>query len=210
MMRRRYNRKWNAARVGGASLDQLQELLAALRASYLLYRTAHWQASGDAAYGDHLLLQRIYEETDKHVDQVGERTVGYFGEGAVDLMDQSGRVAEWSAEFSKDPDTLQASLAAAKRVRSLLEQTYQILKKDSQMTLGLDDLIMALASAKDEHIYLLQQATRGRTRLAARAANYGGIPFEDVAAYYRDRPDLLAGRSPEEMAVQITKRGLLP
>ncbi|MDP3910848.1 MAG: ferritin-like domain-containing protein [Gemmatimonadales bacterium] len=169
--RPRYSRNWNSARAGGESLEQLKELLAALRAAYLTYRTAHWQASGDAYYGDHLMLQRIYEESEKHIDQVGERVVGYYGASAVDLADQTERVADWSTRFARERDPVRASLVAAEEVRDLLTQTYDMLESQGQLTLGLDDLLMSISNDKDSHVYLLQQALSGRKASRAREAN---------------------------------------
>jgi DNA-binding ferritin-like protein len=169
---RRYNSNWNQARVGGAGLEQLQELLAALRAAYLTYRTAHWQARGDASYGDHLMLQRIYEESEKHVDQVGERIVGYYGVSAVDLSDQTERVAQWSTRFSREHDPVRASLTTSESVRDLVTDTYDVLQKHGHLSLGIDDMLMSISSSKDEHVYLLQQALDGRQMPVSRAANY--------------------------------------
>lgn len=182
--RPRYNRNWNAARAGGASLEQLQDLLAALRAAFLTYRTAHWQASGQPYYGDHLMLQRIYEESEKHVDSVGERVVGYYGASAVDLADQTERVAEWSERFGRKTDPIQASLTAALELRDLLEQTYDGIKSRGEMSLGLDDLLMSIANEKDVHIYLLQQAFEGR-EAKPRVANTGRSDFCDVDLAWR-------------------------
>lgn len=184
--RRRYNRKWNAARAGGQSLEQLQNLLAALRAAFLTYRTAHWQASGQPYYGDHLLLQRIYEESEKHVDSVGERVVGYYGASAVDLADQTERVAEWSARFGRKTDPIEASLAAALDVRDLIEKTYDSIKSRGEMTLGLDDLLMSIANDKDSHVYLLQQALEGREG-KSRMANRGQSECDPALAWRTDQ-----------------------
>lgn len=166
-------RRFNAAQ--SAALEQLKELLAAFRAAYLTYRTAHWQAKGDAYYGDHLLLERIYEETEKHVDQLAERVVGYYGGAAVDLADQAERIAGWAEEFGAEREPIRASLTAAETLRDLLDETYRMLKQEGSMTLGLDDLLMSISSDKDQHIYLLQRALEGRSvaRAKVRAANAG-------------------------------------
>lgn len=160
--RPRYSRKWNAARAGGESLEQLKELLAALRAAYMTYRTAHWQASGDAYYGDHLMLQRIYEESEKHIDQIGERVVGYYGASSVDLADQTERVEHWMQRFSKEGDPIRASLVAAEDVRDMIAKVYGTLEKQGELSLGIDDLLMSISNEKDSHVYLLQQALEGR------------------------------------------------
>lgn len=188
MRRRHYNPNWNQARAGGPGLEQLQELLAGLRAAYLTYRTAHWQASGDASYGDHLMLQRIYEESEKHVDQVGERIIGYYGVSAVDLADQADRVAQWTTRFAREQDPVRASLAASESVRDLVAETYDVLNQHRQLSLGIDDLLMSISSSKDEHVYLLQQALEGRRVPVARAANADWC--DPAAAWSTDKENL--------------------
>lgn len=185
MRRRRYNPTWNQARAGGAALEQLKELLAVLRAAYETYRTSHWQATGEGYYGDHLMLQRIYEDAEKSVDQVAERTVGYYGSSSVDLSDQAERVRTWSATFGRETCPVKASLLAARAVRDQLTESYDEIRRSRQMSLGLDDLLMSLASKNDEHQYLLQQALEGRAGASARAANPGNSYFCDPAAAWR-------------------------
>ena len=189
-MRRRYNPKWNAARAGGTSLEQLQNLLAVLRAAYETYRTSHWQATGEGYYGDHLMLQRIYEDAEKAVDQVAERTVGYYGAQSVDLSDQAERVRTWSGTFGREKCPVKASLLAARAVRDQLTESYDAIRADRQMSLGLDDLLMTLASKNDEHQYLLQQALEGRAGAQARAANAGTTICDPSEAWATDEENL--------------------
>lgn len=196
MRRRRYNPTWNQARAGGPALEQLKELLAVLRAAYETYRTSHWQATGEGYYGDHLMLQRIYEDAEKAVDQVAERTVGYYGAQSVDLADQAERVRTWSATFGRETCPVKASLLAARAVRDQLVESYDAIRADRQMSLGLDDLLMTLASKNDEHQYLLQQALEGRAGAQglelARAANRGRRPTicDPAEAWATDQENL--------------------
>lgn len=162
-------------KVNRAVLEQTQDLLAALQAAYLTYRTAHWQSKGDAYYGDHLMLQRIYEESAKHVDSVAERMVGYFGAESVDLVDQVDSISYYVDLFGRKRAPIQASLAATEVVRELLTETYAALEKHHNLTLGMDDLLMATASEKDVHQYLLQQALSGREASRAPAAQNPGV-----------------------------------
>jgi hypothetical protein len=69
-----------------------QDILAHLRALQWVYTTTHWTSSGPNAYGDHLLLQRLYEGLDKPIDALGERMVAYFGPDSVDPSLISSRV----------------------------------------------------------------------------------------------------------------------
>lgn len=150
-------------------LVAMQELLAVLRAAYMTYRTEHWSVHGDDYYGNHLMLQRIYEETEKHVDATGERIVGYWGPEAVDQAKQSKRVEHWMRDFEhKDP--LRGSLKAAKAIQKQIDTAYRTLDKEGDLSLGLDDFLMAMSNDKDTHVYLLEQALRPRSQ-ARRLSN---------------------------------------
>ena len=136
----------------------MQELLAMLRAGYMTYRTGHWQTEGTGYYGKHLLLQRIYEDAEKHVDMVAERTVGMWGPGAVDQRQQSKMVQRFMAQFAEIEDPIEQALEAARSIRDKLQATYDVLEDTGDLNLGTDDLLMSIANDKEEHIYLLQQA----------------------------------------------------
>lgn len=171
---RLFNPRWNrAARASKPVPKVMVDLLASLRAAFMVYRNAHWQVDGTGYYGNHLLLQRIYEDAQKHVDQVAERMVGYYGPGAVELDGrQADLIQQYLEQFNSAGDPLERSLAAAMGVRQSLKNAYDHIKGEGEMTLGLDDLLMAISSSKDEHIYLLQQALEGHeVKFVDRAAN---------------------------------------
>lgn len=147
-----------AANPSAAGRKAMQELLAMLRAGYMTYRTGHWQTSGTGYYGKHLLLQRIYESAEKHVDMIGERTVGMYGPEAVDEKQQAKMVQRFMAQFAEIDDPIEQSLEAARSIRDKLQTTYDVLEATGDLNLGTDDLIMSIANDKEEHIYLLQQA----------------------------------------------------
>jgi DNA-binding ferritin-like protein len=139
--------------------EELEALLAILRAGYLTYRTGHWSVQGTAYYENHLLLQRIYEETEKQIDALGERIVGYFGRGAVSLPSQRPRLEYWLEQFGAERDPMVSSLLAAEAIQQQIKRAYEAF--DPKPPLGLDDLLMGFASEKDSHIYLLRQALKG-------------------------------------------------
>ncbi len=175
-----FNPRWNTAaqRPQSQVPTRLVDLLASLRAAYMVYRNAHWQTSGKAYYANHLLLERIYEDSAKHVDQVAERIVGYYGAPAVELGGrQSDQIQAAIKTFEgAGEDPLERSLAAAEHVRTALKNAYDGLKSDGSLSLGWDDLLMSLSSSKDEHIYLLQQALEGaEIKFVDRAANPGTL-----------------------------------
>jgi DNA-binding ferritin-like protein len=141
-------------------VDPLQHILSVFRAATRLYQTNHWRVSGPNFYGNHLLLQRLYDETFALEDKFGERLVGYFGPRAVEPVAQQDAILTWTKRWSAIKDPLKQSLQVANDVSKVLEQAYTKMKESGHMTLGLDDLIMATSNQVDEHIYLLQQAQR--------------------------------------------------
>ena len=69
--------------------QQLSDLLATLRAVHFIHWTGHWQVKGSPYYGDHLLLQRLYEGLDNEIDTLAEKLVAMFGVEIVNPAQQS-------------------------------------------------------------------------------------------------------------------------
>lgn len=160
-----YNPRWETASLGRNPRvpTALVDLLASLRAAFMTYRNAHWQVGGKGYYANHLLLQRIYEDATKHTDTMAEKMVGFFGPGAVEtsgrqLDEMSGLITSFE-ELNDHP--LERSLAATEHVRKSLDKAYEALESKGILTLGWEDTLSAIASDKDEHIYLLQQVLDG-------------------------------------------------
>ncbi len=90
-----------------------------------------------------------------------EKFLGVFGEEAVDFKFQNGLLAKVLDKFetlSDDPTAM--SIAVEKEFLKLSQEAYKIFEKESVMTLGLDDMIMSIASKSEEAIYLLQQSIK--------------------------------------------------
>lgn len=163
-----------------AAKSQLSMLLAALRAMAFNYQTSHWQITGDAFYGDHLLFDRLYGTTYGEVDGLAEKMVGLFGKGAVDGTAQSDMLATNLRNMSAVSDPLTRGLQSEQQFQALLTGTRKTLKDLGQLSMGMDDMLPALANAHDAHVYLLQQ------RLAQRRAA--------TVRVQRDPVKTLAGR----------------
>lgn len=149
--------------------DSLVKLLNAMRASFQVYRDAHWTVKGNDYYGNHLLLQRIYEETQLQIDRLAEQMVGSYGSEII--REEPNRTTHWVERFTTS-DPMQSSLNAAREVRGLISDAYEDMDQGGQLGHGWDDLLMALAQEKDTHLYLLQQATNTAAPLeSSRAAN---------------------------------------
>lgn len=144
-----------------AQLPQsLHDLFLSLRASYNVYRNAHWQVQGPNYYGNHLLFQRLYEETEKQIDAMAEQIVGTYGSSALD--DTADEIDDFvkSFEIHGEGTPLGNSLEAARSVRAYIDDAYADLERRDKLTLGWDEMLMNLAREKDQHLYLLQQASK--------------------------------------------------
>lgn len=137
-------------------MSPLQDLLAHFRAAFLLYQTGHWTAKGPSYYAVHLLLQRIYEETAGHIDQLGERLVGYYGEGAVESKEASQRMTALVAQYA-DGDPVRTALRVTQAVQDTIASAYNGLGGTGKVPMGLDDLLLTFASNTDTHLYLLKR-----------------------------------------------------
>lgn len=131
--------------------------VAFIRALYLVHQENHWNTQ---SYGDHLLFQRLYEETQELADDAAERVLGLCGE--LMLEGSESAIAKRFAPKEKSlRGFLESSLAIERAFQSIVKKTYESLDEKGSLTLGLDDLLMGQASDGETHIYLLQQALKG-------------------------------------------------
>lgn len=145
--------------------ETLASLLAHAQMSYAAYQMLHWKVAGKSFYGNHLMLQRLYEESQAYTDSLGERLLGLEGDDLdLSLADQATRVDVLMKKVAGDEDAavIDTALKVATALHKQLAKAYDTIKAQDMMTLGLDDLIMATSSKVEEHMYLLQQALRER------------------------------------------------
>jgi DNA-binding ferritin-like protein len=142
-------------------LPPLPALLALLRASSMIHQTHHWQTNGGHYYADHLLFERLYDESQDFIDQVAERAVGTSVPGVVDVHAQA-KVIEFIVGHlcngSTDPDEM---VNISLRTESLLVQavdlTIQKLEADGELSNGTDNLLQGISDLHEGFIYLLKQ-----------------------------------------------------
>lgn len=140
-------------------------LLALLRGAYMIHQTAHWQTRGGHYYADHLLFQRIYEESLDGIDSVAERAVGLSSPAVVAIGQQSQIVTSFIQAMcpgtpTPDPQALPAiSLKVESVLLKVITATKAKLEASGALTEGLDDLLQGLASKHEEFVYLLKQRT---------------------------------------------------
>lgn len=132
--------------------------IASLKAMALIHQHNHWTTRGDSFYGDHLLLERLYNSTLKDVDLAAEKFVGLFGDQVLAFDLQATLLHKILMKYSGlEGSPAQMSLAVEKDFLQLSKEAYNCFEDEGKMTLGLDDMIMAIASQREESVYLLQQ-----------------------------------------------------
>jgi len=152
----------------GANGAELGVLVAILRAAGLVHQSHHWQTCGTAQYGDHLLFERIYNESVGFVDQIAERAVGTGGESLVCPKLQAGMIPVLVSHWCQSPvppsplEMVATSLEVERCVLDCLELARGRLDGKGGLSSGTDNLLQGVADKHEEFVYLLQQRRGGR------------------------------------------------
>jgi DNA-binding ferritin-like protein len=150
-----------------------QSLIAHLRTLYFTYQFAHWKSQGEQYYGDHLLFQRLYEDMLPEIDQVAEKAIGVSGNtNEINIKDDVKQVVELIDELVDEEDFVGSCVKLEKK---LIELIAKAMKED--LSDGVQDMLQAISSKAEEHLYLLQQ----------RSKNAGLIKTLQKTADYLDR-----------------------
>lgn len=143
------------------SAAPLGAVLSSLRAASFLHQTHHWQTRGPAYYADHLLFDRLYKDSQPHIDQVAERAVGLGTEVAVDAVGQARQVSDVIAVVASadsSPEQLvQTSLRMESLVLAIVDEATRVLRDADSLTSGTSNLLQGVADLHETFVYLLQQ-----------------------------------------------------
>lgn len=133
--------------------------LVALKAISFIHQHNHWIAKGSNFYGDHLLFERLYKSANEDMDLAAEKFVGLFGEECLNYEAQAVLLSEALLKYKG-----LAGVAMSERIeRDFLKFSsvaYKLYEDEGQLTLGLDDMIMSIASNRESSVYLLQQTNK--------------------------------------------------
>lgn len=136
--------------------NDLQVLLAVLRAVRMVEHTAHWQASGPQAYSDHLLFGRLYEVVDDEIDGLGERMVMLCGAEAVEAAGGAEQLVK-VVKAQKGSDPLEVALGLEEMLQKVLVDVRDCLRENGDLSLGMDNFLQSIGDTHDTSIYLLRQ-----------------------------------------------------
>ena len=132
--------------------------VASLKAMAMIHTNNHWITKGRPFYGDHLLFERIYKSSLEDLDAAAERFVGLFGEECLNYQLRAELLHKILLKYKNlAEEPLRLSLAIEKDFIKFSQDAYNCFEEEGRLTLGLDDLIMTIASNRESAVYLLRQ-----------------------------------------------------
>jgi DNA-binding ferritin-like protein len=139
-----------------SSADILNVYLAYLRASFIIHQHGHWKCKCPQFYANHLLFERIYDSFQTLSDETAEKIIGIFGNDSLKHDKQCKLISDIASDYCSD-NHIENSLNVVKAFLQTAKKTYDSIKENGDMSLGLDDMIMSHASKAEEAVYLLSQ-----------------------------------------------------
>lgn len=135
--------------------------IATLKAIALIHQHSHWTTKGEPFYGDHLLFERIYKSSLEDLDLAAEKFIGLFGTECLDYQLQAELLNKVLLRYKGlEGKPLEMSLSIEKDFLKFSQDAYNCFEDEDKLTLGLDDMLMAIASNREGAVYLLQQALK--------------------------------------------------
>jgi len=145
------------------SVKLMIEYCGFLRMIHLWFHGAHHQVSGSSFAGDHVnLYGKIYVEVQEQVDGAIEKSIGLFGDECGDPVEITKKALKIMMMYPNPVAQTATGIAAAglqiiKDYLKLSQEVYDVLNDSGDLSLGLDDFIMANANNHETYVYLLQQ-----------------------------------------------------
>jgi len=137
--------------------------VATLKALSLIHQHNHWTTKGVSFYGEHLLFERLYKSTLENLDLAAEKFIGVFGDQCLSYDLQTELLNKVLLKYRNlEGSPIQMSLEAEKDFLKFSKDAYNCFEEEGKLTLGLDDMIMAIASDREGAVYLLQQSLDGK------------------------------------------------
>lgn len=137
--------------------------IATLKAIALIHQHNHWTTKGSNFYGSHLLFERLYDSSLEDLDLAAEKFMGLFGDECLNYDLQAELLHKILVKYKNlEGSPFDLSLAVEKDFLKFSKEAYNCFEEDGKLTLGLDDMIMAIASSREEAVYLLQQTAENK------------------------------------------------
>lgn len=145
---------------------ELKKYLALMKALQAYYQHSHWISKGEPYYGDHLLFERLYGSLGEEIDGLAEKMVGLGGDHFVcvkTIMGITAKILDHVSEMNENTlgyEMAQQALKLEKIFLSYTKRLYNKMKEDGSLTLGFDDMLMALHNSHERNAYLLKQRVK--------------------------------------------------
>jgi len=143
--------------------DGLKAMLAYIRAMQSWFHGAHHVTGGEGFAGDHVnLYATIYNGLSEHFDATAEKAIGLTDESAACPIETLQNASKIISKF-RSPCDLSATeiarngLGIILKFLKFLDTLYSKLDEADELTLGLDDFIMAMSNNIETYAYLLKQ-----------------------------------------------------
>lgn len=153
----------------GIVLGELGALVAILRAAAIVHQTHHWQTRGDTFFADHLLYERLYNESLDLIDRTAERAVGSGHRLLVQPVIQANQVGPlvkfFCGDLRSDPspdDYAAVSFMTEVYVLSFLGMAHHMLETAQLLTHGTDNLLQDASDKHESFVYLLRQRVQSK------------------------------------------------
>lgn len=135
--------------------------VATLRAISIIHQQNHWLTKGEMFYGDHLLFERLYNSTLENLDLAAEKFIGVFSDECLSYDLQADLLHQVLLKYKNlEGSPVEMSLAVEKDFLKFSQDAYDCFENEGRMTLGLNDMIAAIASNREEAVYLLNQVLK--------------------------------------------------
>lgn len=161
----------------GKQYGELMSIVSMLKGLYTMAQSAHWSVTGKSFYGDHQLLQAIYEGIDLQVDMIGEKASGLNSGIAEDpykllqasttfvgiLIERQSTTRSWRPERSPTEAQLYQLANGLESFVKVTEELMESISQRDEMTKGLDNLLAGVLDEHEKFIYLLGQRLSSAT-----------------------------------------------
>lgn len=147
--------------IGGAALPWL---LSFMRALAHIHQTHHWQTGGPTSYSDHLLFERLYNESLEPIDQVAERIVGSTdpeGVKAHQQIDWMHQLVKLICAEDATSDSSEQKVQHSLRGEALFLNVLAACLESQSWSPGTHNLLEGVADKHEVFTYLLKQRLGG-------------------------------------------------
>jgi DNA-binding ferritin-like protein len=139
-------------------------LMAYLQALAMVHQSHHWNTNGGDFYGDHLLFERLYNESTGFIDDVAERAVGKQMPPMIDVLLQArqiGAIIKGLQNKCFEAGYVELSLQGELICLGIIEAVKAKLEELGQLSSGDSNLIEGIADKHESFVYLLRQRFSG-------------------------------------------------